>query len=467
MTQRIPSGVPILTAEAMRAAEQACFVAGVAQDELMERAGAAVAREALRFAKGRAVLVLAGPGNNGGDAYVVARLLAERGLDVTVAALGGERKGAAETMRQRWDGPTVALQDAEPRAVLVDGLFGTGMSRTLSDDVRELLHYLVKHSEFSIAIDLPSGVGTDDGADLGAAHMDVTVALGALKPGHVLGAGLIASGHVIYADIGIPCASDCHSIAQPEQAAPARDSHKYSRGLVLVVEGAMPGASRLAARSALHGGAGYVMLAGANQPDRGPDALVFRKAANADSLATLLEDERIAALVIGPGLGRDAESRARMEAALDSEHPLVLDGDALTMLGEAAAERLYRRKAATVLTPHAGEFSRMFSGDGGKLSVTREAARRSGAVIVHKGPDTVIAWPDGRAVVAANGSRWLSTAGTGDVLAGLCGARLAVGGMDAIAGAIWLHGRAAQLAGPAFAADDLIAQVPVALGECR
>ncbi|MBW4332056.1 NAD(P)H-hydrate dehydratase [Stakelama sp. CBK3Z-3] len=466
MTLRIPPGTPVLTAQAMRDAEQACFDKGVAQGELMERAGAAVAQAALRFAMDRSILVLAGPGNNGGDAYVAARLLAERGHDVTVAALGGKRDGAAEEMRQRWTGNTVPLEQAEPRAVLIDGLFGTGMSRPIEGAVKAALHRLVAAAQFSLAIDLPSGLDTDSGGDMGAARVDVTVALGSLKPAHLLGYGLERCGHVLLADIGIPISPEVVKLARPRLTPPAPDAHKYSRGMVVVVEGEMPGASRLAARAALHGGAGYVLLAGTGSADAGPDALVHARVDDAKALHDLLDDARVGAVVIGPGLGRSEAARAKLEAVLAAPHPTVFDGDALTLLGEGATQCFAKRDAVSILTPHAGEFARMFGKNGrGKIERTRDAAADCGAVIVHKGPDTVIGGLT-QLTVANAGTAWLSTAGTGDILAGLVGARLAVEGRCGVCHAVWLHGRAAELAGAAFAADRLIRHIPQAIEEC-
>lgn len=466
MSLRVPSHRPILTAQAMRDAEQACFDSGVSQSELMERAGSAVAREAVRFAIDRPILVLAGPGNNGGDAYVAAQLLKERGHDVIVAALGGEREGAAETMRRGWTGETVALADAVPRAFVIDGLFGTGMSRPLEGEAKAALHRLIDTADFTLAIDLPSGIDTDSGSDMGGAACNATVALGALKPAHMLGDGIDLCGQVLLADIGIATDSSISSLGRPRLSPPASDAHKYSRGMVVVVEGDMPGASRLAARAALHGGAGYVMLAGQGNADSGPDALVHKRVESAAGLAELLNDDRIGAVVIGPGLGRSDAARDRLEAVLGCACPAVFDGDALTMLDKDAAARFSAREAASVLTPHGGEFARMFdSGEAGKIAATRAASQASGATLIHKGRDTVIVHGN-RVTIANAGTSWLSTAGSGDVLAGLAGARLAANGVDDVTTAVWLHGRASELAGPAFAADDLVRHVPTALGEC-
>ena len=463
---RVPPGAPILTAAQMRAAEQAVFDAGVSQFDLMERAGIAVAREVMRFVQGRPVLVLAGPGNNGGDGYVVARHLREQGVDVAVAALGGSKAGAAAEMRALWEGAVVSLREAEVRPVLVDGLFGTGMTRPLDTGIADELRRLVAGAAITVAIDLPSGVDTDSGALLGAAGADVTVALGALKPAHVLIPAAGFCGTVFLADIGISASASGSTLARPRLAAPPLDSHKYSRGLVLVVEGVMPGAARLAARAALVGGAGYVILAGSGEARQGPDAIVHRRAVDAVALRELLADERIAAVVVGPGLGRDAHAEALLAACIDAPHALVLDGDALSLAGHAIGERLADRTAPAWLTPHAGEFGRMFASGDDKIRATRAAAAAVGAHIVHKGPDTVIAAPGGEVRISLAPSSWLSTAGTGDVLAGLLGARVATGCGHPAEAAVWLHGRAARIAGASFAADGLISYIPQAVAEC-
>jgi len=465
----IPPGAPILTADAMRAAEEAVFARGISQDELMERAGAAIAREAVRFATGRPVLVLAGSGNNGGDAYVVARHLRDSGLDVLVAASGAPKPGAAERMHARWEGPTTSLYGAPVRPVLIDGLFGTGLSRPLERSIAAVFTELVRGAQFTLAIDLPSGIDTDSGAELGAPRgIDLTVALGALKPAHVLDEGLSRCGHVLLADIGIPVESGWHSVARPKLDTPGPQSHKYSRGLVAVVEGAMPGAARLAARAAMASGAGYVMLGGPETGGPAPDALVRRTIDDADDLADFLAGDRIDAVVLGPGLGRDRRAEAFLRAGLAADKPMVLDGDALSLLGTGAASALAAREAPVWITPHTGEFGRMFGGTGSKIDRTLEAAAASGATVVHKGGDTVIAGPDGSVRVLAGASPWLSTAGTGDVLAGVLGAQIGQGGAGVApaAAAAWLHARAARLAGAAFFADQLIAQLPEAITEC-
>jgi ADP-dependent NAD(P)H-hydrate dehydratase / NAD(P)H-hydrate epimerase len=250
-----------------------------------------------------------------------------------------------------------------------------------------------------------------------------------------------------------------NSIAKPVIAAPGRDAHKYSRGMVVVIQGAMPGAGMLAARAAMRAGAGYVVLAGRSPDIPGPDALVRRQV---DGLEALLDDGRIGALVIGPGLGVEPEW---LVSVLESAHPLVIDGDALS---SAIVGSVTQRRALTILTPHGAEFDRMFgTGTGTKIENTLAASAVTGAWIVHKGADTVIASPSGDYWLETAASPWLSTAGTGDVLAGLIAARLAATG-DATASVegVWLHTRMADLAGPAFIADDLIDIIPHAIAEC-
>jgi hydroxyethylthiazole kinase-like uncharacterized protein yjeF len=462
----IPPGAPIVTAAQMRAAEEALF-RREPQLDVMERAGAALAREVARFAQGDPILVLAGPGNNGGDAYVAARLLKAAGHDVAVAACGEPGTPAGRTMLERWDGEVASLYQARPRPVLVDGLFGTGLTRPLERGIAPVFAELVAAARFSLAIDLPSGLATDSGADLGAPKgMTATLALGALKPAHVLDAGLERCGHVILADIGIPVESSWRSVTRPKLAAPGARAHKYSRGLVVVVEGDMPGAARLAAHAAMAGGAGYTILACAGDSSGGPDALVRHRIGGGEDLADFLTEGRIGAVVVGPGLGRDRRAEGLLKAALGANLPLVLDGDALTLLGKSAAAWLQRRTAATWLTPHGGEFGRMFAEDGDKITQTLLAAAESRATVVHKGADTVIATPRGEVRVLAQASSWLSTAGTGDVLAGTLAAQVAAGNKEAAEAAVWLHARAATLAGPAFIADALPMHLPQAISEC-
>ena len=447
---------PILTAAAMRRAEDAA--AGDDLWPLMERAGRAVAAAVRRLAAGAEVLVLCGPGNNGGDGYVAAAALAARGANVRVAASAEPASDLARRARSRWSGAVERLGDAGPAPVLVDALFGTGLSRPLGGDVAAALTRLVGAATLSIAVDLPSGVATDDGALLGVERaLDLTLALGAVKPAHLLLPAAPWCGTVRLLDIGIAADGDDRVLGAPAFPAPAPDAHKFTRGMVAVVAGRMPGATALAATAAAHA-AGYVLLLGSTT-DRLPHAIVRRRW---DEGA--LADDRIGAVVVGPGLGRDDEARRRLAAALASDRALVIDGDALHLLDLAA---LRDRTAPVILTPHAGEFAHLFgTGGGSRIERARTAATSCGATVVLKGPDTVIAAPDGATRVAHHRVPWLATAGSGDVLAGLAGALLAQGRdpFRAAQQAVWLHTQAALHAGPAFVADDLAAAIPAAIG---
>ena len=440
-------GQPILTAARMRAAEEAYGDLAA----LMDCAGRSIAAAIARLAGASPILILCGPGNNGGDGYVAAAALAEAGHAVRVAASAAPATDLAHAARARWSGAVETLADAAPAPVLVDALFGTGLSRDLADDVMTPWRRLAAGAHLHIAVDLPSGVATDDGAVLSAPPpVQVTLALGALKPAHLLQPAARYAGTVRLLDIGITAWSPIRAIARPALPQPGPDSHKFSRGMVAVVGGAMPGAGELAALAAMHAGAGYVLHLG---PGQGVPHALVRKPWSPDALA----DPRIGAVVIGPGLGRDDAARAKLDAALAGPHALVIDGDALHLLD---LDRLAARGAPALLTPHAGEFATLFGkGEGSKIDRTLAAAARARAIVVHKGADTVIAAPDGRAVVAGDANDWLSTAGSGDVLAGTCGTMLA-GGLallDAAAAAVWLHGQAARACGRSFIADDLAA----------
>lgn len=458
---------PVVTAAQMRRAEQAAIAAGVDEYRLMERAGAAAAEIVWRAGGKRDLLVLCGPGNNGGDGFVVARLLRARGVPVRVAALGESRTESSRTARAAWDGPVEPLATAAPATQIVDALFGTGLTRGLDKDVADRLAALTGQASFSYAIDLPSGVETDGGALLSQVpRFGICIALGALKPAHLLYPAASCFDRLVCADIGVGAPDKVHRLSAPVLSSPAPSAHKYSRGLVAVAGGDMAGASSLASHAAARSGAGMVRHIGVEQPGRGPDALVELKGEAPDQLAALLRDRRLAAVLAGPGLGRDDRARARLEAVLACGRPLVLDADALTLLGDGGDPAV---PAGSVLTPHEGEFVRLF-GDlpGSKIDRAAEAARRCGAVVIYKGADSVIAAPDGRVAIASGASSWLSTAGTGDVLAGLVAGRLAVTGdpFRAACEALWLHGEAARRAGPAFIADDLIARLPAAIA-CR
>jgi hydroxyethylthiazole kinase-like uncharacterized protein yjeF len=441
---------PVLTVAEMRAAENN---GGVPLQILMDRAGHALAESVWRFGGGQRVLIACGPGNNGGDGYVAARWLMAWGLDVSIAATEDPKTEMAIAARAVWGGPVGTLEAAPSAPVLVDAVFGTGLTRALPPEIAGPLHRVASSANVVIAADLPSGLGTDDGRDHGAIRADITIAFGAVKPAHLLQPGASLCGKVRIADIGIACIGSASVLQKPTLAAPGPNDHKYTRGMVVVVGGAMGGAAALSATAAARSGAGYVV--GIGITGEIPHAIVRR---DADFLPGLLNDERVGAVVIGPGLGHGDRARELLAKAITSDRSLVLDGDALQ-------SDLPRRSEPVIMTPHAGEFARMFGdSEASKIDRARNAAEQSGATIVFKGADTVIASPGGRVTLCPPASAWLSTAGTGDVLAGIAGAMLARGlaSHNAACAAVWLHGEAARRAGRAMIADDLLAH----LGDC-
>lgn len=477
----------LLTIAQIRAADEAAIAAGTPGSRLMEAAGRAVADAASRRLRpGASVLVLCGPGANGGDGFVAARLLRERGQRVTLM-LAGERwnlTGDAAEAAARWPEPARPLDASALGApdLIVDALFGAGLSRPLDGEVAAVVAALNASGRPVLAVDVPTGVDGDSGQVLGSAVRAVeTVTFFRLKPAHCLYPGRGLCGVVSLADIGIawnvaaPCWSEPPTLfrngpdiwrAVLPRMAP--DTHKFRRGAVLVLAGGLEGvgAPRLSARAALRAGAGLATLACrpealAAHAARGPDALMVRAIPDEPALNALLSEPRLAAVVAGPALGLDGTAAAVVEAVLRAKVPAVLDADALTLLA-GEPERLRHRPAATVLTPHEGEFLRLFGdmGEGSarsKVERAREAARRSGCVVVLKGADTVIAEPEGRALVNATGSAALATAGSGDALAGVVAGLLAQGmpAYEAAAAAVWLHGRAGEALGAGLIADDL------------
>lgn len=429
---------------------------------LMERAGAAAVLAIRRFVSPRPTLVLCGPGNNGGDGYVVARLLAASGWPVTVAANGAATGEPARAMAALWAGPVAALADAVPAPLVVDALFGTGLARPLPDEVQAAIDRLCPGATV-VALDIPSGIHADTGAALGRPPMAaMTIAFGALKRGHVLGAGAAASGRVVVADIGLgDIDSDVRLVAPPARRPLDRETHKYARGHALVIEGASAGAARLAALAALRAGAGLATLVG---DDRAAPADAIMRRDDREGRA-LLADRRTTAVVVGPGLPADGRAEDWLHAVLASEIAAVFDGGALAAFGGRAA-MLKAAVGPLVLTPHDGEFARLFGAPGhDRIAAALAAATTSAAIVVLKGASTVIAAPDGRAAVNTHSAPWLATAGSGDVLAGIIGGLLAQGldPFDAACAGVWLHGDCGRRGGPGLIADDLVELLPEAL----
>jgi ADP-dependent NAD(P)H-hydrate dehydratase / NAD(P)H-hydrate epimerase len=447
---------PILTTAEMIAAEQRAIDAGTSVETLMERAGAALAEAAYRYAGKMPALILAGPGNNGGDGYVAARHLVERGVEVRVAAIAEPRSDAGKWAREQWNGEVETLCPTTKAApLLIDSLFGTGLKKGLEVSLLEQLSRLSNESKIRIACDLPSGVESDSGHELSLAPAcDLTVTFGALKPAHRLFPAMHKCGRVVLADIGVEAPGDWHEIGMPDLPPLDPGGHKYSRGLVHALAGKMPGAIALAANAAARSGAGYIRVSTSLRIDGLPASIVQTDTAE-------LNDERIGCILVGPGLGDIPQV---LTLALTSRAPKVIDADAITHLGEP--ERLRGQDA--ILTPHEGEFERLFGKlEGSKAERAVEAARLSGAVIVYKGPDTLVAAPDGRLGFAPPAPAWLASAGTGDVLAGMIAALRARGlaGFEAACAAVWLHGRAAEIAGSRMIADDLVHAIPAAFDQ--
>jgi ADP-dependent NAD(P)H-hydrate dehydratase / NAD(P)H-hydrate epimerase len=463
---------PVLpTCAEMAAIDQAAARAGVPTLRLMENAGAAVARHIGARFRRQPVAVLCGPGNNGGDGFVVARHLFDAGWKLRVGLLGERSALRGDAAKMAALCPveieTIAPDMLEHATLAVDALFGAGLSRPLEGVALALVRALDHRKAPVVAVDIPSGVSGDTGEVLGGApRAALSVTFHRRKPGHLLMPGRALCGEVVVADIGIPADIDADSATFANGPAlwaaslprPARDGHKYDRGHALIVGGGeLTGAARLASEACLRAGAGLVTLAAPADAlpiyrATLPAAVMARDLAGFDDL---LADKRRNAILLGPGNGADVACRARIELVRKARRACVLDADALAIL----APFDMRLGADFVLTPHDGEFARMFPDLAGRdrLTRARQAAARSGAVVLLKGADTVVAHPDGRAAIADNAPPWLATAGSGDVLAGLVVALLAQGmdGFLAASAAVWLHGEAAATLGPGLIADDL------------
>lgn len=465
---------------------------------LMNKAGLAVADEiATRHPIGRKVVVVCGPGNNGGDGFVAARILKQRGYRVRVGFLGNEEKLAGDAAQARkqcaialepWTADLIAWSDC-----IIDALFGAGLSKPISGEAADLVAAINASDAEITSVDLPSGLSGLDGQVKGiAVGAHRTVTFFRKKPGHCLLPGKILCGAVRVADIGIP--DRVLDEVQPQYhenaldlwrrfwSPPGFDSHKYARGHCVVVSGPAnaTGAARLAARAALRSGAGLVTLVSTQDAllinAAHTTAVMNRAFGSASELKALLSDRRVTSTVIGPGLGLDPQSRDQVLTALDCQGLVVLDADALTLFADDPQplfERITARSSGTtVMTPHSGEFARLFPDLAGctvrsKIERAVAAARRAGAIMLLKGADTVVADPDGSAIVNHDASPWLATAGSGDVLAGTIaglGAQ-SIPGYFAAAMATYIHSQAAVHAGPGLIAEDLVEAIKPVIGD--
>ncbi|MGG5808345.1 NAD(P)H-hydrate dehydratase [Falsiroseomonas sp. CW058] len=459
----------LLTPDEMARADAAAIASGIPGLVLMEAAGAAVARAVRRRFRPARVLVLAGPGNNGGDGWVAARLLEGAGWPVAVAPLAPPRPGSdAARAAARWRGPVVPFSAAEAAraGLVVDAVFGAGLSKLVEGLAAEVLSGLAAPV---VAVDVPSGVDGATGAVRGvAAQAALTVTFFRRKPGHLLFPGRGLCGEVVLADIGLP-GSVLPAIAPRawrngpglwRLPRPGVEAHKYARGHVAVAAGpGLTGAARLVAAGARRAGAGLLTIAA---PDAATAAVLRAGEPGVmvgEDAAALLADPRVGTWVVGPGLPPDSATSALLRAAIGAGRRVVADAGALrAAAGDPAALR-----GAAMLTPHAGEFEAVFGPAGqDRPAAARCAAAATGAVVLLKGADSIVAAPDGRLAINDNAPPWLATGGTGDVLAGIAAGLLAQGvpPFEAACAAAWLHGAAAHRAGPGLVAEDLAARLP-------
>lgn len=483
----------LLTPAEMDRADLLTIAGGSSGFALMLHAGRHVAQAAMELAEPGPILVIAGPGNNGGDGLIAATELVALGRTVHVMLLG-ERdalKGDAAMAAREWKGPLLPFltQSIGSPALIVDALFGSGLNRPVKDQALEIIE-AVNHSGVPVlAVDLPSGINGATGAVMGAAiRARETVTFFRRKIGHLLLPGRLHCGKVRLVDIGIEPAvldeirpqafENDPDLWLPDFPVPRADGHKYGRGHAVVVSGELSqtGAARLAARGALRAGAGLVTVASPRDAlavnAAALTAVMVRPVDTADELGAMLVDRRFNAVGIGPGAGIGEATQGKVLAALAAGPAVVLDADALTSFA-GQPEALFEAIKSTsnpqvVLTPHEGEFPRLFSDMSNKnplrskLERVRVAAQRSGAVVLLKGADTVVAAPDGRAAIACNAPPWLATAGSGDVLTGIIAGLLAqrVPAFEAACIGVWMHGEAACEAGPGLIAEDLTETLP-------
>jgi len=479
----------LLLPHEMGEADRLTIAGGVPGIALMENAGRAVADAVARRWPVRPAVVLCGPGNNGGDGFVAARILLARGWPVRLALLGERAAltGDAALAAERWPGPVEPLADSllDGAALVIDALFGAGLARPIDGIAAAIIAALEERGLPVVAVDMPSGIDGASGAVRGGApHARLTVTFWRRKPGHLLLPGREHCGETLVAPIGIAAAAldrvgpsvvanhpDWWLDAMPW---PRPEGHKYGRGHALIVGGAaMTGAARLAARAALRLGAGLVTVAA-------PEAafpiyataltgIIVQPADDLDAFQRLLADPRRTAALIGPGAGVGPETRDKTLAILAAGKRAVLDADALSVFADDPPALFATVKSDCVMTPHEGEFARLFDTSGSKLERARRAARQSGAVVLLKGSDTVVAAPDGRAAINENAPPDLATAGSGDVLAGMVLALLVQGmpAFEAASAAVWLHADAARRVGTGLVAADVIAALPATVAALK
>jgi NAD(P)H-hydrate epimerase len=475
----------ILTIAQMYEADKRTIENGLAGAVLMENAGQAVVDAILPRFRPCAVSVLCGPGNNGGDGFVIARLLRAQGWNVRLGLLGNvtDLTGDAALNAEKWQGMVELLSPAliVGADLIVDCIFGAGLSRDITGDIAQLVQVVNDSPASVVAVDMPSGVDGASGAVRGVAiDADLTVTFCRAKPGHYLLPGRGMCGERIVADIGISdeTVASLHPdmfVNNPDLWAghipwPGISGHKYNRGHVLALGGAQTtGAIRLASRAARRAGVGLltVLAEPAALPLYAQDAPGVMVAPIA-RFEDLMQDCRHNGVLVGPGAGVGDDTRRRVVYALHCARACVLDADALTSFADEPSTLFFAIQGPTVMTPHEGEFSRLFADmTGDKVVRARAAAKRSGAVIVLKGADTVVAAPDGRVAINDVFAPWLATAGSGDVLAGIIIGLLAQGmpAFEAASMAVWVHGQSGYEFGPGLIAEDIPDALPALLSQ--
>ena len=476
----------LLTVEEMGQADAAAIAAGISGERLMEAAGKAVADAVIERGSQR-IAVLCGPGNNGGDGFVAARYLRSAGREVRLGLLGeiGNLSGDARINADRWQGSVETLSPDLMRDAdcVIDAIFGAGLSRHIEGSAYETIRAI--GDRFCVAVDVPSGVHGDSGVVMGIApKAHKTVTFFRAKPGHLLYPGRAYCGEMVVADIGIPNAvleeigptqwRNGPSSWTSSFPWPSAGDHKYSRGHAVIVGGGeMTGAARLAVQSAMRVGAGIVSIAVPTESAviyrvSLPGAII-RPVRDTGTFRDIIEEPRVSACLVGPGNGVNVATREKALAVLRQKLPVVLDADAISVFEETRDLLFSSIDSPCLMTPHEGEFERIFKTEGDKVSRVRQAAQLCGATVLLKGADTVIAAPDGRVVINDNAPPDLATAGAGDVLAGFAVGLLARGldPFDAGCMAAWLHGEAARAFGPGLIAEDLPNALPGVLRELK
>jgi hydroxyethylthiazole kinase-like uncharacterized protein yjeF len=471
----------LLTTYQTAALESNAVHAGIPIIDLMKNAGEAVAEEVMQHFKQQPTLILCGPGNNGGDGFVVAKRLHDKLWPVIIAVVDADAKmsEAAQANRHLWQGEILALDPSILRnfSLVIDGLFGTGLTRTIESPYKEIINEINRVKLPVVSIDIPSGINSDTGEIMGAALKAIlTITFGYYKLGHVLYPGKLHAGEVIIKDIGLGrYANPTYFINHPKVwiahfPVPTATDHKYTRGHAVIFGGEeYTGATQLASQGARRAGAGLVTIACSEKTHAiyalSTPGTLTKIVHNKKDQQQLFADTRKNAFLFGPGLEPNDQTKTLVQQALALQRVYVLDAGALRVFADNPPDLFDLCKGNVVLTPHEGEFSTLFHYQGSKLERALAAAKDSNCIIVLKGPDTIIANPAGQALIQTNAPPWLATAGSGDVLSGIILGYLAQGVAPfyAAAMATWIHARCGEEVGFGLIAEDILHQLPSVL----